>query len=483
MKGRRLMSVPDGATARVLAAAPSELEGLCARIDRRFRRPEVRQRVRRYLAALFAPLARKNGWQIAEQLGERSPDGVQELLNAARWDADAVREDLQAYVVEHLGAPEGVLAVDETGFVKKGSQSVGVARQYTGTTGQVENCQVGVFLTYATEQGRTFLDRELYLPQEWADDPERRQQAGVPETLQFATKPQLAQRMLARVLAAGVPASWVTGDAVYGRDVALRRWLEAQQQPYVLGVGKDERVCPDCEWLPVKSGRVDQIAARLPALAWQRRSCGAGTKGPRLYDWAWIPLWQDHQTGWRRWLLVRRSINEPGTLAYYRVFSQETTDLAEVLRATGCRWSVEETFETGKGLVGLDQYEVRKWDAWYRYITLAALAHAFLCVLRARGAGGEPPESQPLESEPSEREPLPRGKGGIPSPRPPAAQEGPRRIALTPDGAGGPSPGPPAGLRFTDRARARRPLVRLATPTPGARPTLSLPSPSQAALP
>jgi SRSO17 transposase len=395
MKGRQPMNPPDEATARVLAGAQPELEALCARIAGRFRRLEVRRRLRNYLAALLAPLPRKNGWQIAEQVGERSPDGVQELLNAAKWDADGVRDDLRTYVLEHLGDPEGVLVVDETGFLKKGEHSVGVARQYTGTTGQVENCQVGVFLTYATEAGRTFLDRELYLPQEWTDDPERCRKAGVPEEVEFATKPQLAERMLARVLAAKVPAGWVTGDAVYGRDGALRRFLEAREQPYVLGVAKDERVCPDSEWLPVKSGRADQLTARLPVEAWERHSCGAGSKGPRLYDWAWIPLWRPAADGWRHWLLVRRSRSDPKELAYFLVFARETTELSAAVRAVGRRWSVEESFESGKELVGLDQYEVRRWDAWYRYITLAAVAHAFLCVLRARALApeGAPPVS------------------------------------------------------------------------------------------
>lgn len=480
MKGQTWTGVPDEATARLLATAQPELERLCERIGGRFRRSEVRQRMCRYLAALLAPLPRKNGWQLAEQVGENSPDGVQELLNAAKWDGDAVRDDLRAYVVEHLGDPEAVMIVDETGFLKKGTESVGVQRQYSGTAGRVENCQVGVFLTYASVWGRTFVDRELYLPQEWAADAPRRRKAGVPEEVKFATKPQLARRMLERARQAGVPAAWVTGDAVYGRDVALRRWLEQERQPFVLGVASDEAVCPDSEWLPQRKGRVDQLAARLPAEAWERHSCGAGAKGPRLYDWAWVPLWGREAPGWQHWLLVRRSISNPKELAYYLAFGPATTPLSAAVRVAGSRWATEESFETGKGLVGLDQYEVRKWDAWYRYITLAALAHAFLCVLRARACAAD---SELPDSKPPEMETLPPGKGGITSPRPPVAQEGPRRIALTPDGAGGPPAGLPSGVGPTDRARARLPLVRLATSTPSARPTLSLPPPSQTALP
>ena len=458
MKGKVQVGVLDAATAAVLTQAEPGLEALCQRVEQRFRRPEVRQRLRRYITALFAPLPRKNGWQLAEETGERSPDGVQELLNAARWDADAVRDDLRQYVVEHLGDPQGVLVVDETGFLKKGTHSVGVMRQYSGTAGRVENCQLGVFLPSATEQGRTFLDRELYLPQEWAGDPERCERAGVPPAVKFATKPQLAQRMLKRALDAGVPCAWVTGDAVYGRDVRLRRFLEGQRQPYVLGVGKDEEICPECAWLPRRKTRVEQAAARLPAAAWERQSCGAGTKGPRLYDWAWLPLFSMEAAGWGHWLLVRRSTSDPRELAYYRVFGRTTVTRAEVVGAAGGRWKVEESFETGKELVGLDQYEVRKWDAWYRYITLAALAHAFLCVLRAQVTASEPV------------------KGGPGSPDPPAIRAIGRAAHSAHRSRGAPLALPP-GLELTARSGARLTLVRLATQASGASAALPLPPP------
>jgi SRSO17 transposase len=231
MKGGRVVGELEAATTVVVARARPELRALCKRVGARFRRREARQRLGRYLSALFAPLSRKNGWQMAEQMGERSPDGVQELMSTARWDADGVRDDLREYVVEHLGEPEAVMGIDETGFFKKGVESVGMARQYSGTAGRVENCQMGVFLTYATEQGRTFLDRELYLPEAWAGDAARRKRAGVPAKVEFATQPQLAQRMLSRVLAAGVPCAWVTGDGVYGGDMGLRRFLEGEPQP------------------------------------------------------------------------------------------------------------------------------------------------------------------------------------------------------------------------------------------------------------
>ena len=481
MKGRKLVDELDAATAQVVARAKPELRALCARVAGRFRRREARQRLWRYLTALFAPLPRKNAWQMAEQMRERAPDGVQELMSTAKWDPDGVRDDLRDYVVEHLGEPEAVLVVDETGFLQKGTESVGVARQYSGTAGRVENCQVGVFLTLTTEAGRTFLDREIYLPEAWATDAERRGRAGVPKAVEFSTKPQLAQRMLARALAAGVVGAWVTGDAVYGRDVGLRRFLEARQQPYVLGVPCDEEVCPDCEWMPSKRARVDQVTARLPEEAWERTSCGLGSKGPRYYDWAWVPLFSQAAAGWGHWLLVRRSISDPKEMAYYRVFGRTTATLSEVVRAAGLRWSVEESFQSGKGLVGMDQYEVRGWEAWYRYQTLAALAHAFLTVLRARALAAVPPAPEPAGSP--QVAPPPAGKGGGRSPRPLDDQARPRCLTATPDRAGGASVGLQPGVATTALGTARAALEPVATPTPGACPTLPLPAPTPSAPP
>jgi SRSO17 transposase len=300
-----------------------------------------------------------------------------------------VRDDLRAYVVAHLGDPQAVLVVDETGFLKKGTKSVGVQRQYSGTAGRIENCQIGVFLAYASPRGRTFLDRELYLPREWAEDERRRAEAGVPADVEFATKPQLAKRMLERALSAGVPAAWVTGDEVYGKDRRLRLWLESQPQPFVLAIASNEPL-----WVAWDQGPqqvpVATVAARLPAAGWERLSAGNGAKGPRVYDWAWVPLARRSEPGWGHWLLVRRSVAKPAELAYYVVFGPAETTLPEAVQVAGTRWAVEETIETAKGEVGLDQYEVRHWTPWYRYITLALLAHAYLCVLRAhaREKGG-----------------------------------------------------------------------------------------------
>jgi SRSO17 transposase len=360
------------------------LAALHARIAGRFRRGEVRERARRYLAGLLERVERKNGWQLAEHLGEAGPQGVQRLLNAARWDADAVRDDLRAYVSEQLGDPDGVLIVDETGFLKKGPKSVGVQRQYSGTAGRIENCQVGVFLAYAGSAGRAFLDRELYLPKEWAADDARRREAGVPADADFATKPRLARRMLERAFAAGVPAAWVAGDAVYGDASDLRRWLEGQGAAYVLAVS-----CSHMIWRAGQPLRAVDLIATVPSAAWVTLSAGVGSQGERLYDWTWIRLPYESPAGLAQWLLARRSLGDPTELAYYLAFGPADTTLAALVRVAGARWAIEENFEDAKGMVGLDQYEVRKWDAWYRHVTLALLAHAYLAVTRRRARGAE----------------------------------------------------------------------------------------------
>jgi len=365
-----------------IGAWPDDLTALHERIAPRFVRPEVRDRAGRYLAGLLGPVARRNGWHLAEQIGERTPDGVQRLLRTARWDAEAVRDDLRAYVVEHLGDPDAVLVIDETGFLKKGTKSAGVARQYSGTAGRIENCQIGVFLAYAAPRGRAFLDRALYLPKAWADDDVRRQATGIPPEVAFATKPARARTMLARAFAADVPAAWVTADSVYGSDSKLRMWLQAEQRPYVLAVTGAHHV-----WDGGVQRRVAAVVTDLPADAWRRLTVGAGSKGPRVFDWAWARLPNDSEPGFTQWLLVRRSVPEPDDLAYYRVFGPEATTLDVMARVAGTRWAIETCIDEAKGEVGLDQYEVRRWDGWYRHLTLCLLAHAFLEVTRATANG------------------------------------------------------------------------------------------------
>ena len=347
----------------------------------RFRRPEPRRRALEYLRGLLSPVERKNGWQLAEQAGDATPDGVQRLLYNYRWDADLVRDDLRDYVVEHLGDAGGVLVVDETGFLKKGGKSVGVQRQYSGTAGRIENCQVGVFLTYAGAKGRTLLDRELYLPQVWAEDRERRREAGVPEDAVFRTKPQLAQLMLERAVESGVPFSWFTGDEVYGSGRDLRLWLEREGIPHVMAIKSNEKLWAWTDKGPLQV-RADRLVSGVEESGWVRCSAGNGAKGPRVYDWTAVKIRPLREPGKGHWLLARRSLAKPGELAYYVCFGPAETALEELVRVAGTRWATLECFEEAKGEVGLDQYEVRRWDGWYRHITLAMLAHAYLTVIK-----------------------------------------------------------------------------------------------------
>jgi SRSO17 transposase len=356
-----------------------ELEAVGRRLDRHFARVEPRRRAVAYLRGLLGTAERKNGWQLAALAGDPTPYGVQHLLGRADWDADAVRDDLIAYVRGHLADPEGVLVVDETGFLKKGTKSAGVQRQYCGTAGRVENCQVGVFLAFASGKGHALIDRALYLPKEWAGDARRRAAAGVPEGTKFATKPQLATRMLERARAAGVRAAWVTGDAVYGGDPDFREALEAAGQPYVLAVRCDQRL-----WVDPEQVRVDAIADGLPARAWRKASAGPGSKEPRWYDWAAVPFGGADARGWRLWLLVRRSRSEARQRAYYLCRGPAGTPRRELVRVAGLRWTVEECFERAKGDCGLADYEVRSWVGWYRHVTLSLFALAMLAAIRSR---------------------------------------------------------------------------------------------------
>jgi len=362
-----------------------ELAHIQSRIGPRFRRAEVRKRAGRFLEGLTSAVERKNSWQIAEELGEYGPRGVQRLLGEADWDEEEVRDDLQAYVIEHLGEDNGILVVDETGFVKKGKKSAGVARQYSGTAGRRENSQVGVFLLYASAKGAAFLDRALYLPEEWTADRVRCREAGIPNEVEFATKGELAKQMLSRAFAADVPAQWVVGDTVYGYD-ELRLWLEEQQKNYVLAVPETHLV-----WVAGQHQPIGYLAALLPESAWVVLSAGEGSKGPRLYEWAWLQL--PEQPGMvserTRWVLIRRSLADPSKRAYYRAAGPAATTLPELVQVAGSRWKIEEGLEEAKAEVGLDQYEVRGFRAWYRFVSLALLAHAILVVLRAKANAQE----------------------------------------------------------------------------------------------
>ena len=347
------------------------------RIGHRFCRSEVRERAKRYLLGLLGRVERKNGWQMAEAIGEHDPQGVQRLLNAAKWDADAVQDDLREYVVEHLGNEEsGVLIVDETGFLKKGNKSVGVARQYTGTAGDTVNCQVGVFLAYCSGKGTAFLDRSLYLPRKWTGDPVRRAEAGIPKELVFRNKIGLAEEMLERVFETGVLARWVVADSFYGRSHAFRVWLEERGRPYAVMVPKTNAV-------PIggRKKKIDRLVERLGEEAFSEvRPARDG--GRRPWEWACLDLAADPEKGMGRWLLVRRSTDDPEDLGYYQAYGPEGTPSEELVRICQDRWAVEECFAEAKSEVGLDHYEMRRWDAWHRHVTLCLLAHAFLAVTR-----------------------------------------------------------------------------------------------------
>jgi SRSO17 transposase len=324
---------------------------------------------------LLSNLPRKNCWTLAEHVGDATPYGLQHLLSRAKWDADAVRDDVRGFVVEHLHHEDAVLVVDETGDLKKGTNTVGVQRQYTGTAGRIENSQVAVYLAYSTGRGHAAIDRELYVPRSWAEDTARCRAAGIPGSVGFATKPALAARMIGRVLDAGVSAPWVAGDEVYGGNPHLRTVLEKRQVGYVLAVARDHQITTHAGKF-----RADALVDKLPKRAWQKLSAGAGAKGHRFYDWALADIADDrpghHQP------LVRRN-RRTGELAFYRCYSAIQVPLSVLVQVAGRRWTVEETFQSGKGLAGLDEHQVRRWTSWHRWVTLAMLAHAFLAVVRA----------------------------------------------------------------------------------------------------
>jgi SRSO17 transposase len=377
------------------------LDELLARFGRLFARAEPREQAGRYLEGLLGPVERKNGWQLAEAIGDARPWRTQRVLSHVLWDEEAARDLCRDHAVGHLGAEDAVLVVDETGFLKKGRHSAGVARQYSGTAGKVENCQVGVFLAYGSRRGHALIDRRLYLPEAWAGDAERRRAAKVPDDVPFQTKPEIARAMIARALDAGVPCAWVLGDEVHGAGRRLRWMLEERGRPYVLAIRSNDKLGAELE------GRVGQhepavLARALPSQAWRRLSAGAGTKGERLFDWARVRLVRPRQAGGEvhpgeHWLLVRRSIADPDDLAYFVVLAPAGSRLLDLARAAGRRWLVEECFEAAKQEVGLADYEVRSWHGWHRHVTLAMLALAFLAALRATlnaaKGGGSPPAS------------------------------------------------------------------------------------------
>ncbi|MFG1970012.1 IS701 family transposase [Nonomuraea fuscirosea] len=393
----------------------AELSALTERIaGPLFTRPEPRATFADLVRGLLADVPRKNSWQLADHVGHRKAYRLEWLLNGAKWDADALRDEVRAYVIEHLGSSDGVLIADDTQARKKGDKSVGVSPQYCGLTGQIENCQVMPMLTYASAAGHAFVNRRLYLPEGWAGDPARREAAGVPKDLPFATKPQLVMAMLEEELAAGTPFRYFTADSGYGRDPALRAFFHTRQKPYVMAVPVD---------LPLvdirgRARRPDQVFTELGVAAWERRSCGAGSKGQRFYDWgSWQVTVKDQPPadGYAHTLLIRRSVSDPDDIEFFLAHAPTGTPLPELIMIAGMRWTIEEDNEHGKDLLGLDQYQVRKWTPWHRHVTTCMLALAFLSVARAR---------LPEQSDrPEQPDAIPESTPGHDQGKAPASQE------------------------------------------------------------
>ena len=369
--------------ARRVRGWSDRFDRLVERVGGCFGRRDLRARAGAYVRGLLGPVQRKNSWQLAEHVGASTPHGFQRLLGRASWEAEALRDEVRRYACDHLLADDeaGVLIIDETGFLKKGDKSVGVQRQYSGTAGRIENCQIGVFLAMVGSRGRALIDREVYLPKSWCEDADRMREAGVPADVGFATKPKLAQRMIERALdlsGGGLRPRWVLGDEVYGSDSKTRRFLEDRGQPYVLAVSSQQRL-----WVELVQQRVDRIADQIDAVEWFRFSVADGAKGPRVYDWAAGRYGVPTDQGLTRWLLVRRSVEDPTDRAYYLCAVPPDATAQDLAVAAGQRWAIETCFQTAKQEAGLDEYEVRSWTGWYRHVTLSMLALSFLAAVRA----------------------------------------------------------------------------------------------------
>ena len=349
-----------------------ELDGVVARIAPLFYRSESKRHGEQYLRGLLSPLARKNGWTIAEHVGEPEPKALQRLLNLSPWDADALLAINREYAMENLADPGAILVADPTGFAKKGKKSVGVQRQYSGTLGRIDNCQIATFLAYVTpRRDRVLIDHRLYLPEKsWMADPDRCAEAGVPAEVTFKTRPQQVREMIEGALAAGVQFAWFTADEEFGQNPGLCDFLESKRLPYVMAIPKNTTFLDTAGTIR----EIDAYARRLPPGAWQRRACGIGSKGYRVYDWALVD-----STETDRQYLIRRAIDDK-ELAFYRCYNPNQGKFGELVHVAGARWPIEECFGAGKNETGLDNYQVRTWNAWHRHITFAILAHTFLAV-------------------------------------------------------------------------------------------------------
>jgi len=392
------MSVGDWAG--VVSNWRNELAELKRMILPGLKRSEQRVSAGAFIDGLLSRAERKTGWMLAEEAGLERPYRIQSLLRRSSWSADALCDQVRRYTIDALGDKDGVLIVDETGFLKKGDQSVGVARQYSGTAGRIENSQIGVFIAYASRFGHALIDRRLYLPKTWADDKDRRQKAHVPDEIQFATKPAMAREMVARLLDDHIPCAFVLADAVYGSDSQFRRMLEGRRQSYVLAIRSTHVLRFLEEWQFIQTDPAT-LVDELEAQAWQPLSAGEGAKGPRLYEWVRLPLKWDTETGFTRWILARRSLRDTKAIAYYFAFAPTDTTLADLAGAAGLRWAIEECFLRAKDDLGLDHCEARSWHGWHRHMSLVMAAAAFLAKLSAtqrRNAFGKQNERSPAET-------------------------------------------------------------------------------------
>ena len=400
-----------GPTLDEIGRWPLALRHLHQRIAACFARSEPRQHALLYLQAILSDIPRKNGWQIAEHARQAHPYGMQRLLSRAVWDEAGVRDALRTALVQTLlppapapAEPENlfpILVIDESGFPKRGTRSAGVQPQYCGVSGRVENCQVGVFLSYVTALGHGLIDRELYLPEDWCHDAARRRAAHIPEAVRFQTKPELALRMVHRAQSAHLPIRWVVADTVYGHSPDLRLCLEEQGYAYALAVPSTEVVCVQTQAGCLLSDVASITQQALCAQDWQRLSQSQGTKGERLFDWARLPVFHRGLVDHRHWLVLRRCLDDPTELAYYLVFAPLATPLSTMVQAIGARWRIEEDLEATKDL-GLDHYEVRSYVGWYRHITLVMLASAFLVGICVQESHPPPAPQECLEAPPAQ---------------------------------------------------------------------------------
>jgi len=404
----RDLMIGGASVENTLALWASSLRDAKQRIRPLFTQERVAASAWQFLDGLLGNEPRKTGWMRAEAAGDPGPWRQQAILGRGRWDADALRDIVREYALEALGEADAVLVIDETGFLKQGKASCGVARQYTGSAGKITNCQIGVFASYVSRHGHAFIDRALYLPKEWTDESARLKAAHVPTDVSFATKPKIARRMIARAIAAKVPFSFVAADSVYGTG-EIETLLRKAGKGYVVGVASNHVFRSWGKQQPV-AGTASAIAQGLPKKAWHRLSSGEGTKGPRWHDWAYLELADldageyndDLAVEWTRGLLIRRNIAD-GSLAFFSTWCPKGTSMQKLVSVEGHRWAIEDSFETAKNELGLDHNETRSWRGWHRHVSLVMLVFAMMAVIRYRANTGPLLKKTPQRPRPKHR--------------------------------------------------------------------------------